>query len=299
LATFYGAIAILMWGGLALLGTATANIPAFQLLFLCFTLSASLMFLKRLICKQPLLAKPNLNLKQWAVGISGLFGFHFCYFMALKQAPAIEVSLISYIWPMLFALFISTRANIIKSFIGSLMGFVGIYFIIFDSEGLQFNQAYLLGYVLAACCALIWSGYSYFQSHSNNSPDDIGWLSIAVACLSLVVHFQLETSHWKFSNEQLLGIIFLGIGPVGGAFYLWDISLKKGNKKLLASLSYCAPLISASVLSIAGLNSWSSNILISLVFILVGGVISNQSKFSRKPIQIEEISLPKEREASN
>jgi len=145
---------------------------------------------------------------------------------------------------------------------------------------------------------LIWSGYSYFQSHSNNSPDDIGWLSIAVACLSLLVHVQFETSNWQFNNAQLLAVVLLGIGPVGGAFYLWDISLKKGNKKLLASLSYCTPLISAIVLSIAGLNYWSANILISLAFILVGGIISNQKKFSIKAFLIRKVSLLKEREAS-
>jgi len=279
LATFYGALAILMWSGLALLGTATAAIPAFQLLFLCFSISASLLFIKRLIYRQPLLTKPSLNFNQWLVGIVGLFGFHFCYFMAIKLAPAIEVSLISYIWPMLFALFIATRATFVRSFVGSLMGFIGIYFIIFDGGDLQFNQSYLLGYALAACCALIWSSYSYFQSRSTNSPDDIGWISIAVACLSLAVHLTLETGYWQLSNTQLLGIVLLGIGPVGGAFYLWDIALKNGNKKLLASLSYLTPLISAIVLSIAGLNSWSSNILISLMFILVGGIISNKKKW--------------------
>jgi len=282
MATFYGVIAIFMWGGLALLGVSTANIPAFQLLFVCFSISALLMFLKRLITKEPLLTKPSLTVKQWLVGITGLFGFHFCYFIALKQAPAIEVSLISYTWPMLFAIFIANKSSVLRTLIGGLIGFIGICFIILGGVGVSFNQEHAVGYALAACCALIWSTYSWFQSGSDSHVDDIGWLSIAVAMLSLFVHFQLESSDWYFSNMQIIGIILLGIGPVGGAFYLWDLGVKKGNKKLLASFSYCTPLISAIVLSLAGRNPWSANILIALLLILLGGLISNNKLTSLK-----------------
>ena len=139
--------------------------------------------------------------------------------------------------------------------------------------------------LLAACCALLWSTYSWFQSRSDNHVDDIGWISIVVAMLSLLVHVQIEPSDWHFSYTQGIGIILLGLGPVGGAFYLWDIGIKKGNKKLLASLSYATPLISAIVLSIAGQNAWSLNILIALAFVLIGGLISNDKipLFNEKP----------------
>ncbi len=275
MATFYGVVAIFMWGGLALLGASTTDIPAFLLLFFCFSISALLMFIKRFIAKKPLLTKPSLTMKQWLVGITGLFGFHFCYFIALKQAPAIEVSLICYSWPMLFAIFIANKSSVLKSLIGGLIGFLGISFIILGGTGFTFNQEYAVGYALAVCCALIWSTYSWFQSGSDSHVDDIGWISIVVAMLSLFVHFQLESSDWHFSNMQIVGITLLGIGPVGGAFYLWDIAVKKGNKKLLASFSYCTPLISAIVLSLAGQNPWSANIFIALLLIIAGGYISN------------------------
>jgi len=275
LATSYGILAIFMWGTLALLGANTVHIPAFQLLFLCFSISAVLMFVKRIILKNKVFEKPKLNSAQWLVGVSGLFGFHFCYFMALKKAPAIEVSLIAYFWPMLLGLLLSSRDQLLKSIIGSIVGFIGITFIIVGDAGFSFNQEYVQGYGLAFLCALMWAFYSWFQSRSNNSADDIGWLSIAVALLSLIAHFVFESTQWQFSQNQWIAIILLGAGPVGGAFYLWDIGLKNGNKRLLASLSFCTPLISAIILSFAGLNSWSINILISLTLILLGALISN------------------------
>lgn len=289
MATFFGFFAILMWSCLALLGANTTNIPAFQLLSLCFVLSAFLMFLKRIILKEAIFTKPSLTFKQWFVGIVGLFGFHYCYFMALKIAPAIEVSLIAYLWPMLLAVLIATKQTRFKALIGGLFGFIGVSFIIIGDISISYNAAYLKGYMLAGCCAFLWAAYSWYFSKSNNNVDDIGWLSLVVALLSLLAHFQLEPSSWQFNNKELLGIILLGIGPVGGAFYLWDFALKKGNKKLLASLSFSTPLISSIILAVVGLNYWSSNILISLSLILIGALISNTKllsikKFLLKPV---------------
>jgi drug/metabolite transporter (DMT)-like permease len=282
MATIYGLLAILMWGGLALLGSATTAIPAFQLLALCFFISTLIVIIKRIVTRQPILRKPTLRLSQWFFGIGGLFGFHFCFFMALKYAPAIEVSLIVYLWPMLLAIFVATRATLINALVGSIIGFIGISFILIGDASVSLNQQYLPGYVLAIICAIIWSSYSWYLSKSDNEVEDIGWLSLAVAMLSLFAHFQLEQSSWQFSLEQWFGIILLGLGPVGGAFYLWDIGLKQGNKNLLASLSFCAPLISAVALSVAGLNAWSNNILIALALIVIGAIIANKSQLMAK-----------------
>jgi len=287
--TFLGILAILMWSCLALLGVNTATIPAFQLLSVCFAISALLMFIKRLILKENLFGKPTLTCKQWLVGIAGLFCFHYCYFSALKIAPAIEVSLITYLWPMLLAVFISEKSTRLKALLGGLIGFIGVSFIIVGDTALSYEPGYIEGYILAACCALLWSTYSWYFSKSKNSSassvDNIGWLSIVVAMLSLFAHFQLESgysidaAHWQFTFQQWLSIILLGLGPVGGAFYLWDIALKQGNKKLLASLSFCTPLISSVILALMGLNLWSSNIIISLSLILLGALVSNSKIF--------------------
>lgn len=278
--TFYGVLAILLWGCLALLGVNTTQIPAFELLTLCFFISALLMPITRMIKGEKILTKPTLSLSQWLVGIVGLFGFHFCYFTALKKAPAIEVSLIAYLWPILLAILLSTKTTFLRAIIGGLCGFVGISFVIVGDVGFSFNDDFYAGYLLALCCALIWSSYSWFLSRSNNKVDDIGWLSLIVALLSLFAHLQLETTYWQLTFKQWLGVILLGLGPVGGAFYLWDSALKRGNKKLLASLSFLTPLISSIVLAVFGLNNWSSNILIALGLILLGAAISNSNTLS-------------------
>ncbi len=290
MASAMGISAILLWGVLALLGTMTSSIPAFQLLALCFSLSASLMVAKRVVMKQPLLTLPTLTACQWLFGIAGLFGFHFCYFMAIKFAPAIEVSLIVYLWPLLLTVFVVSRNQLVQALLGGTLGFVGIAFIIVGDGELALNGSYMKGYALSMCCALIWSSFSWYLSTSNNDVDDIGWLSAAVALLSFAAHFSLEQGHWGFSWREVVGVVLLGLGPVGGAFYLWDVGMKRGNRQLLASLSFSTPLLSSFALSLAGLVDWSLNLVVAVVLVTLGAIVSNYKSKSERADAVEALS---------
>src|SRR3546814_20311356 len=41
----------------------------------------------------------------WALGVGGLFGYHFFYFVSPGNAPAADASLIAYLWPLLIVVF--------------------------------------------------------------------------------------------------------------------------------------------------------------------------------------------------
>lgn len=279
MATIFGVLALFLWGMLALLGKITSDLPALQLLSLCFFMSALIMPIKRVLSGHSVFKKPELTGRQWLIGIIGLFGFHFCYFLALKSAPAIEVSLIVYTWPLLLTLFVASAHTRLSAIGGGLLGFVGIVFIVLGSDSLNLDNRYLVGYLLSIVCAVIWSSYSWFLTRSKSHVDDVGWLSLAVAVLALISHFVFEPNQgkWQLSLLEWLGVVLLGLGPVGGAFYLWDIGLKRGNQILLASLSFGTPLISAIVLAVAGLNAWSMNIIVALLLILLGAIVANKN----------------------
>lgn len=272
--TFIGFLAIALWGTLALLGHYTKAVPPFQLLFICFLISASLLFVKRLVLGAPVFTKPNLNKQEWAVGVTGLFGFHFCYFMALKYASAINVSLIAYLWPMFLALMLANKTQRLRAVIGSVIGFIGVWCLLHQEQSLVIKSTEFIGYSFAFACALIWSSYSYLISKTTSQVDDIGWLSLVVAALSLFAHVLFESTIWHFDTVTTTAILLLGLGPVGGAFYLWELGMKRGNAKMLASLSYTSPLFSSLLLALFGLTPWSSSIIIALLLILAGGLIS-------------------------
>lgn len=51
------------------------------------------------------LARLRQPLAVWALGVGGLFGYHFFYFVALGNAPPVDASLIAYLWPLLIVVF--------------------------------------------------------------------------------------------------------------------------------------------------------------------------------------------------
>ncbi|WP_414829921.1 DMT family transporter [Alteromonas sp. H39] len=278
--TFAGFSAIFMWGLLATLSVSTSAIPSFQLLFICFFVSFLLLLVKRMIGGTPLFSLPTLSAGQWLVQVGSLFGFHWCYFQAIRLAPAIEVSLIAYLWPLLLGIFVANSGNRLLALAGGAIGFTGTTLLLLNNGDVGFEARHVPGYLLAATCALIWSGYSWFLSASHSNVDDIGWVSLAVAILALVFHGFTEATHWDLTAGQWLSALLLGLGPVGGAFYLWDIGMKQGNRAMLASLSFTTPVISSMALFVFDISPLNTAVLTALSLILVGALIANLRQFS-------------------
>ncbi len=94
-ATLIGFSTVLTWSLLALLTASSGEVSSFQLATMCFSIAATIGLIA-------LAAKPSgfLNLSQplsvWRLGVGGLFGYHFFYFTALRNAPAVEASLIGF-----------------------------------------------------------------------------------------------------------------------------------------------------------------------------------------------------------
>lgn len=275
MATAAGVVAIFMWGMLAVLTVNASEIPPFQLLTICFFVSALLIFVKRLLKREPLTTPPKLSLTQWIATVGGLFGFHFCYFLAIRFAPAIEVSLIGYLWPLLFGIAVASQATRIFAIIGGVVGFIGCALLVIGGETLGIDLQYATGYGLALACALIWAGYSWYMGDAKTQVEDIGWVCGAVAVFSLLVHLLIESTVLDLSLSAWISALLLGLGPVGGAFYLWDIGVKFGNRPLLASLSFATPVISSVALAVFGINPLTTTILLAVALIVTGALISN------------------------
>src|SRR5262249_6135614 len=69
---------------------------------------------------------------------------------------------------------------------------------------------------------------------------------------SALCHLLFEETHWPASSAQWLAVIALGVGPVGLAFYAWDVGVKRGDIRVLGVSSYAAPLLSTGYLVLAG-----------------------------------------------
>lgn len=219
----------------------------------------------------------------WVLGIFGLFGYHFFYFSALRIAPAAEAGLIAYLWPLLIVLFsgLLPGETLKKGHIlGAVIALSGASLIILSGSG-GFSWAFLPGYALAGLCALTWSGYSVLSRYAGRTPTGmVTFFCLATAALSLIAHLVFEQTRWPQGASGWLSLLALGIGPVGLAFYLWDIGVKKGNIQILGVTSYVAPLLSTGVLIVTGIAAPSQSLLGAAILITVGALIAARTTTS-------------------
>lgn len=253
-ATLIGFSAIIMWSLLALMTASSGKVPPFQLAAMCFTIGTAVGLV-------PLLLNPTRlkHLRQpakvWLLGVAGLFGYHFFYFTALRNAPAIEAGLIAYLWPLLIvvgsALLPKEKLGW-QHITGALAGLMGTVLIV-SKNGLSFDDRFAFGYGAALLCAFTWAGYSLLSRRFGSVPTDVvvGFCA-ATAVLSLMCHWGLEQTVWPQGAGQWMAIAGLGLLPVGAAFYAWDHGVKHGNIQILGAASYAAPLLSTLLLIVAG-----------------------------------------------
>ena len=243
--------AIALWGSLAPLGVQLAHVPPFLLTGLGLLVGS--------VIALPLarfrLARWKVPLTTLLVGIYGLFGFHFLLFMALRNAPAVEANLINYLWPLgmvvmapLFLKGVSLRA---RHIVAALIGFAGAAIAILGRGGASLSGAgFQPGYVMALASAFVWASYSLLTRGLPAFPTAaVGGFAAASGALSLLCHVWLEPA-MVLSTQDMVLILVLGLGPLGGAFFLWDAAIKMGDTRRIGLLAFATPILSTVMLLI-------------------------------------------------
>ena len=276
-ATLTGFAAILAWAFLALLTDLSGGVPPFQLLALTFSvgalpgLAAMLIQPKR---RQALCQSAHV----WALGVGGLFGYHFCYFTALANAPAVDASLIAYLWPLLIVLGSALMPGERLAWhhvAGALLGLCGAALIVTKGGAVSFEARYAFGYGMAGLCAVIWAAYSLLSRRNASVPSDVvTGFCLTVSVLGLACHLAFEETVWPTSAGQWLAVVLLGLVPLGLAFLAWDHGVKHGNIQALGGASYAAPLLSTLVLFAAGRAELAWSTLFACLLITAGAVLA-------------------------
>ena len=276
-ATLIGATAVLIWSTLALLTDLSGAVPPFQLTAMAFVVAFCIGAVIQLKAGQSPFSSLKLPVPVWLVGVWGLFGYHFTYFVGLQNAPVIEASLISYLWPLLIVLFSALLpGERLRWFhiAGALCGFLGAFLLITKGQSFTLDSQYTLGYLSAFISALIWSSYSVLSRKFSEVPTSaVGSFCGATAVLAAVCHVMFEETVMPMGWDWM-AIVCLGLGPVGLAFFTWDYGMKHGNIKILGTLSYAAPLLSTLLLIACGRTEASGSVFVACLLIVGGALLS-------------------------
>jgi drug/metabolite transporter (DMT)-like permease len=283
-ATLIGLTAILMWSLLAVLTVASGKMPAFQLAALTFAIGALVGFLTWIGRPGAAFALRQRPLA-WIVGVGGLFGYHALYFLALRFAPPAEAGLLNYLWPLLIMLFSSLLPGerlLPHHIIGALLGLAGTVLLFAGNRSGGFAPGQVPGLIAAFVAAFVWATYSVMSRKLKGVPtDSVAGFCAATALLAALVHGLVEVTVWPESLAQWLAIAALGVGPVGAAFYAWDIGMKRGDIRVLGAASYATPLLSTAFLIFAGFAKATAVIAVAAVLIAGGGLIAAKDMFRR------------------
>ncbi|MCB1396483.1 MAG: EamA family transporter [Rhodobacter sp.] len=274
-ATAIGFSAVALWSLLALFTVASAPVPPFLLSALTFAVGGAVGALW-LLLSGGLGALRKVPLRAYAFGTAGLFGYHFLYFTALRLAPPAEAGLICYLWP----LFIVLGSGLMPGEVlrpghvaGAVLAFLGAALIV--AGGMGAVSGSIAGYVVAFVAALTWAGYSLGSRRLGAVPTSAVVVTcLATAVLSALAHLGLEETVWPASTTGWLAILALGLGPVGLAFYTWDVGVKAGDIQLLGTASYAAPLLSTLALVLAGLANASLTLALAAALITGGAALA-------------------------
>ena len=126
--------AMALWASLAALGVSLSHVPPFLLTGLALLVGS--------VIALPL---SRFDWRQWRIptstlvlGVYGLFGYHFLFFIALRHAPPVQANLVNYLWPLgivvMAPLFLPGVSLTARHVLAALIGFAGAALAILGGE---------------------------------------------------------------------------------------------------------------------------------------------------------------------
>ena len=270
--------AIALWASLAALGVSLSHVPPFLLTGVALLIGS--------VIALPL---SGWDWRQWrvpattlALGVYGLFGFHFLLFIALRNAPPVPANLINYLWPLgmvVLAPWLLPGKQLTRHhLLAALLGFAGAALAIVGGRGGSVDAVWAWGYPLALASAFVWATYSLLTQRVAHFPTAaIGSFAAVSGVLSLLCHGWLESPVHLTAQDWLL-MALLGLGPLGGAFFLWDAALKRGDAQQIGVLSFLTPLLSTLVLLVVRGETINASVVLAALMIVGAAFVARRAE---------------------
>jgi drug/metabolite transporter (DMT)-like permease len=276
-ATVLALATILVWSSLTLLSAGVSHLPAF------FSAGVAL-------CIGGLAGLARV--REWKVppatfglGLFGIFGYHALFFLALRHAPALEVNLLQYLWPLLIVILAplllpgSRLAG--HHLLGAGLGLAGAVLVLSGGR-LRLDLGHLPGYLLAVGAALVWSSYSLLTKRVRPfGTGAVGGFCLGSGLLALALHALGRTGPLAVSPRDWLFLVLLGLGPMGLAFYTWDAAMKRGDPRVIGALAYLTPLLSTLVLVLFGGRRLTGLTAAAMGLIVAGAAVGSLGQLAR------------------
>lgn len=273
---------VIVWSSVASLAVVLGDVPPFLLLGCAFLLGGLPgVFRLRLAFS---------NARAITIGAIGFYVYHFFLFQGYRLAPPMHVNVINYLWPSLIVLFgalyfdRSLKLSPVNGF-GLFLSFAGVAFLVAGSTGGGVDASLFpkiwLGYGCGLMAAISWPIYTWMSRRmgKETSSWNVSAMCLIAGALSILSHLAFEPSFSLagLSGDQQVYLGLMGLGPFGGAFYAWDYCMKRGDPKLIGSLSYLIPVLSNLALALTLGQGVSGRWAIAVMCVVLGAILASRS----------------------
>jgi drug/metabolite transporter (DMT)-like permease len=229
---------------------------------------------------QPLLDIVRLPFR---VVVAGFFGVALYTVMLAKafgiaaQEDVGQVNLLNYLWPVWMVVLgirlLGSKPKPVLAIFGILLGLFGVVI----SRGLDLfahRPTNLIPHALALLGGFLWALYVVLL-RKWKIPEEEGGTAFHFAICAIIAGLLAAFSDdWcsipPWSGSMLFWILLGGVGPVGIAYSLYEISAKSGPVILIASFSYFIPIGSSLLIGLFFKEAMNSGLILGAVFIALG-----------------------------
>ena len=266
--------AVFLWASLATLGAALDHLPPLLITGISLIIGSLIALPLVGFRVKKMVVSPKILL----LGVYGLFGYHVALFAGLQQAPAVQANLVNYLWPLLIVLlaplFIRSAKLTLRLVLAGMAGFLGAGLAILS--GTQLSGNFEIGYLWAGIAAIIWATYSLGTKRAGKFPTAaVGLFGLVAGALALLVFFATGGSA-AISTQDWIWLIALGLGPLGGSFFLWDFALKHGDAQRIGLIAFITPLLSTVMLLVFTGSPLSPLLLLAATLIIGGAALGSR-----------------------
>jgi drug/metabolite transporter (DMT)-like permease len=280
--------AVVLWGALPLIRELGSAVPPLQTTAIAL-ICAALVETARIAMLRPNVGHgvrgAPLGWRDGAVLSLSLIGAIAFYFLGLARAPAAQVTLITYLWPLLFvaASELQTRGRLRPVvMIGAAVACGGAGLLVARDLHAGLSLDHALGYLAGVASGVCWVVYSItLRTRRDLGQEAFPKLFAAGAVLAAALHLAVEPTVWPLSPTALAVCALIGAGPYGLAFIAWAHGLRHGPPQVVGALAYAVPVITAVLLVAVGMAEPTWHMLVGGTAVVLGVVLGNLGRSGR------------------
>lgn len=202
----------------------------------------------------------QLPLKVIVAGFFGVTVYTFFLFMAFAMVDRDEIGLINllnYFWPVWLVLleivFFRKKPRIMLLFLGLMLSLFGLVLAARPSS-ISLDTGNFIPHLMALSGGLFWAFYSILIRKWNIPREQSGTAFHFTVCTAASFLFAAISGEFfslpDLTGESIFWVVAGGVGPVGIAYYLWELGIKEGSVSLIASASYFIPIMSTLLIAV-------------------------------------------------